>query len=278
MDVGDPISLRPQETENLLHAIDKSMKVFRRSQFFLWAQGSLQGPLPHETLICAWGEIANARYQYEVFSRTVLDDKFSRLLADPVDGLLSRLVSEWLREGRRVCVYSADTAENRCPPALSAEFRRHGFRRVVAHGLHFRGGIGSFFVFINGPARPAPLEAYFTEMLVPHLHITLHRVAELDEDTSYVDEVASDQVLSGREIQVLNWVRDGKTNQEIAMILDISPLTVKNHMQKILRKLNVSNRAQAVAWAIAARILTARGPHDDAGGKNSALATRQAAG
>ena len=74
----------------------------------------------------------------------------------------------------------------------------------------------------------------------------------------YVDEMASDQVLSGREVQVLNWVRNGKTNQEIAMILDISPLTVKNHMQKILRKLNVSNRAQAVAKAIAARIMSDR--------------------
>lgn len=258
MDVADTISLRPQETENLLHAIDKSMKVYRRSQFFLWAQGSLQGPLPHETLICAWGEIANARYQYEVYSRTVLDDKFSRLLADPVDGLLSRLISEWLREGRRVCVYGEDTAENRGPPALSAEFRRHGFQRVVTHGLHFRGGIGSFFVFINGPARPGPLEAYFTEMMVPHLHMTLHRVAEVDEDTRYVDEMASGQVLSGREVQVLGWVRNGKTNQEIAMILDISPLTVKNHMQKILRKLKVSNRAQAVAKAIAARIMSDR--------------------
>lgn len=52
---------------------------------------------------------------------------------------------------------------------------------------------------------------------------------------------------------MLDWVREGKTNQEIGQILDISPLTVKNHIQKILRKLDVTNRAQAVARVTALR-------------------------
>jgi DNA-binding CsgD family transcriptional regulator len=42
-------------------------------------------------------------------------------------------------------------------------------------------------------------------------------------------------------------VRNGKTNFEIGMILDISAFTVKNHLQRIFRKLDVVNRAQAVA-------------------------------
>jgi len=41
-------------------------------------------------------------------------------------------------------------------------------------------------------------------------------------------------------------VRKGKTNQEIALILQISLFTVKNHLQRIFRKLDVLNRAQAV--------------------------------
>ena len=46
----------------------------------------------------------------------------------------------------------------------------------------------------------------------------------------------------------------GKTI-EIGMILEISPLTVKNHVQKTLRKLNVLNRTQAVGRALALRIV-----------------------
>lgn len=52
--------------------------------------------------------------------------------------------------------------------------------------------------------------------------------------------------LSARELEIMKWVRMGKTNSEIAMILDLSTFTVKNHMRRIYRKLDVLNRAQAV--------------------------------
>lgn len=45
-------------------------------------------------------------------------------------------------------------------------------------------------------------------------------------------------------------MRDGKSNQAISNELGISALTVKNHVQKILRKLGAANRAQAVAKAL----------------------------
>jgi transcriptional regulator EpsA len=257
MDNPDIANLPQRDLESLLYAIDGSLKVHRRFQFFLWSQGGLQGPLPHETLVCAWGGIDNTRFKYEVFSRAVLDDRFTKELANPVDGLLPRLIAEWLSKNRQPCVYVAGENESNCPPALSAEFRRQGLQRVVAHGTReMRGDTGSFFVFINGASHGGPHDRYFVEMMMPHLHMTLQRVADSDDDESYVDEVATDNILSDREIQVLNWVRGGKTNQEIALILDISPLTVKNHMQKVLRKLKVSNRAQAVAKGISARILT----------------------
>jgi DNA-binding CsgD family transcriptional regulator len=53
--------------------------------------------------------------------------------------------------------------------------------------------------------------------------------------------------LTGRELEILGWIAMGKTNPEIGSILEISLFTVKNHIQRIFRKLNVSNRAQAVA-------------------------------
>ena len=64
-----------------------------------------------------------------------------------------------------------------------------------------------------------------------------------------------DRLITPREVEILGWIRNGKSNEEIGRILDISPLTVKNHVQKILRKLNVQNRAQAVARGIALRLI-----------------------
>jgi len=64
----------------------------------------------------------------------------------------------------------------------------------------------------------------------------------------------SRKLITDRETEILRHVQAGKTNQEIAQLLHISPLTVKNHIQKILHKLDVNNRAHAVAKAMALKI------------------------
>jgi two-component system response regulator DevR len=53
------------------------------------------------------------------------------------------------------------------------------------------------------------------------------------------------QLLSAREAEVLGEVRQGRTNREIARKLGISPTTVNKHVQQVLKKLKVRNRAQA---------------------------------
>jgi DNA-binding NarL/FixJ family response regulator len=52
--------------------------------------------------------------------------------------------------------------------------------------------------------------------------------------------------LTPRECQILELVAKGLTNKEIARRLAISPKTVDAHLQKIYRKMHVSNRAEAV--------------------------------
>jgi DNA-binding NarL/FixJ family response regulator len=53
--------------------------------------------------------------------------------------------------------------------------------------------------------------------------------------------------LTERERQVLTLMTEGKTDKEIAGALNIAESTAKNHVSKILGKLNVPNRAGAVA-------------------------------
>ena len=57
-------------------------------------------------------------------------------------------------------------------------------------------------------------------------------------------------LLSDREIEVLQLVGQGKSNKEIAMDLDISVNTVKVHLSNIFKKLNVSSRTEATIYAI----------------------------
>jgi len=58
------------------------------------------------------------------------------------------------------------------------------------------------------------------------------------------------QGLSAREIDVLVWVTEGKTNPEIAVILGISPRTVQTHLDRIYQKLHVPTRTAAAMAAI----------------------------
>ena len=62
------------------------------------------------------------------------------------------------------------------------------------------------------------------------------------------------RVVTPRQQAILLLIKDGKTNSEIAQVLGCSQWTVKNHIQRILRKLQVSNRAQAVGRCLATHV------------------------
>lgn len=55
-------------------------------------------------------------------------------------------------------------------------------------------------------------------------------------------------LLTAREIDVLKLLGEGKSNKEIARILNITEGTVKNHVSKILNQVGVRDRTQAALW------------------------------
>jgi DNA-binding response OmpR family regulator len=61
---------------------------------------------------------------------------------------------------------------------------------------------------------------------------------------------AADHGLTAREAEVLEWVAAGKTNRDIAAILDISPRTVTKHLERIFVKLGVETRTAAARHAV----------------------------
>lgn len=58
-----------------------------------------------------------------------------------------------------------------------------------------------------------------------------------------------DHDLTARELEVLTLLAEGRTNQEIAESLFVSPHTIKTHVANVCRKLAVERRGQAVARA-----------------------------
>ncbi|MCC5933729.1 MAG: response regulator transcription factor [Candidatus Cyclonatronum sp.] len=61
--------------------------------------------------------------------------------------------------------------------------------------------------------------------------------------------------LTRREKEILKYIVDGKTNQEIAEILSISPRTVETHRSNLMQKMGVKNIAALVKKALAENLI-----------------------
>ena len=90
--------------------------------------------------------------------------------------------------------------------------------------------------------------------------VRLHVFRDATADVCDVkdDRVAfpvSDAVLTRREIEVLRLLTQGARTKPIAAQLRVSPATVRNHVQNLLRKLNAHSRLEAVAYARRHRLL-----------------------
>ncbi|HDM8226704.1 LuxR C-terminal-related transcriptional regulator [Vibrio campbellii] len=69
------------------------------------------------------------------------------------------------------------------------------------------------------------------------------------KESNYIIEPAIEVELTRREVQVLQMLKDGGSNMEIADSLFISEHTIKSHLYNIFRKIEVKNRTQATSWA-----------------------------
>jgi transcriptional regulator EpsA len=240
-----------EQLDVLMVNIEAAVRVKRRSDFFSWVQGVFQGMLAHEVLICAIADRTSRGYRMEWMASVPIDEGRFGELCNGTGGLVYRLIALWERGGRRPLLLRGPDNGAGGDAGLAGEIHRLELVNVAAHGVPDSDGYAaSFFCFAKLPGEPGAALGDALELVVPYLHAAWTRaVCDIGRQRSG-NLVVAGEILTVREVEILNWVEQGKSNNEIAQILSISHLTVKNHVQKILRKLNVQNRAQAVAKGI----------------------------
>ena len=62
-------------------------------------------------------------------------------------------------------------------------------------------------------------------------------------------------LLTDREKEVLQLLAEGRSNKEVAMVLDLSLSTVETHRANLMQKLNLHNTAEVVLYAVRKRII-----------------------
>ncbi len=83
-------------------------------------------------------------------------------------------------------------------------------------------------------------ECYFSRKLASYL---------IMHSGNYRYDNQESTILTFREKEILNKLRIGASNVEIAQSLFISESTVKTHLYHLFKKISVKNRTQAVSWA-----------------------------
>jgi DNA-binding NarL/FixJ family response regulator len=63
-------------------------------------------------------------------------------------------------------------------------------------------------------------------------------------------------LLTTREKEVLQLLAEGKTNKEVAHLLDVSPYTVESHRTNLMQKLGIHNTAEIVLYAVRKRLVS----------------------
>ncbi|MCR4288189.1 MAG: LuxR C-terminal-related transcriptional regulator, partial [Deltaproteobacteria bacterium] len=112
-----------------------------------------------------------------------------------------------------------------------------GLKYGIASGVNGEGFRGSLVSFSSSKNHFTKHHLKILDVVTPHIHQALVRICEL------ASKNGRRQSLSEREKEVLNWMKAGKTNWEISVILNISERTVKFHVQNIERKLDAVNKA-----------------------------------
>jgi len=256
------------EQEYLLRAIESGLRVASLHQLFLWAQGQLQALLPHQVLACLQFAPGGALQRIECVHGTVLAPQALEVLVGRRDGLAPRIARHCMGGGRLPALLNVDGrsgvrsdaggqgAGGQGGPLAEAlqgfrsELVDAGFDSVLVHGTGQTVSGASMFVLFGLPMRPNARHAYFLELLLPYLHLALARLP-----APAAGGVLPARTLSVRETEIVGWLREGKSNDEMGQILGISGLTVKNHLQRIYRTLGVSNRAHALARCMELRLL-----------------------
>lgn len=235
----------------LLQAVEAAHQVRSRQQLFLWLRLHLHRFVPHELMVCLPG---GGGLRTQVFNSIPLPDAVVRGLEPAGSSFWLALQQAWMQGGRRPLT----VALSRLPDTEVVQgLAGAGFRELSVHGVDLSSGVQPSLLLAFG--QPTPADSSFAEaglqLCLPQIYFAVLRVAQ--QDGLLQSQAARDLVgqkmpclLTQRELEVLRAVRAAHSNIRIGEQLGISPLTVKNHLRKIMRKLAARNRVQAVAEAL----------------------------
>ena len=248
-------SLSDRELRQFWGLVHESIGIRRHIDLLRWLQGDLQRFLAHDIMIAAWGDFGLGLIHYDIVS-PLPGVRTERADADTLAPLLHGLFERWIELGKAPYALGTDEAGfllNNSLLGCALGEALQNMRSSLVHGISDeRGRHDCLYITFSSNPSVDNVGRSAIEFLLPYLDTALRQVPHLPRQhraTRPAPEEAKNGEtygLSEREAEIMHWVSIGKTNSEIGSILDISTFTVKNHLQRIFKKLDVFNRTQAV--------------------------------
>ena len=234
--------LGKDEQNRLIGAIESAMEVTRKEQFDEWLRGPFRDLLPHELLVSVELRQGKMVRSISCLHHGLLDTRAVDALCDPKQGVIARLVNVPVVARCESCVVDA-----RLLVDILGSGGDGGTRDLLNNALVERvtllSGDSYGFVLGNIPTDELARCRILFRLVAAHLKMALAR-------TLAKREGGGNAALTSRELEVLRWISKGKSNREISDLLGISAITLKSHISKLYRKLNVQSRSEAVAHGL----------------------------
>lgn len=257
--MSQPFRLDDSDRSRYADAVEASFLVSSRQQFFVWSQSSVQALIPHEILICGIEDGTRQGMALHRFSASrYFRQEHFEVVSDPHTGMIPRLLAagEGHRSGVVFSPLSSVANSKAADQALWLLVADNELKNLAAQlVMGTRGRIEAFYVFSRLSTALDERLGYLIELMVPHLHNAFLRVLATEREAAGSTQRAG-RLVTPRQEEILNLIKCGKTNIEIAELLSCSPWTIKNHIQAILRKLDSNTRTHAIARAMSLGILT----------------------
>lgn len=240
------------DPELIVRIMHNSLSIQSHFQLLLWLQGDFQEAIQHDVLICFSGAIGGETYHYDIVSG-IPGIRGAKPLHDAIREFRNGIHLHWVAGCGRVTSASMSSVSSSNIDVTILHSELHEMKHILFHAIpDTRFKADHLYILLRRDGSFNEQERRLFELLLPHVDAAVRKTDGLpihEPDQVTAPTLINSLIKSGlstREIEILEWVRNGKTNIEIGMILEISSFTVKNHLQRIFKKINVSNRAQAV--------------------------------
>ncbi|MFN3480230.1 MAG: LuxR C-terminal-related transcriptional regulator [Thermodesulfovibrionales bacterium] len=211
--------------------------------------------IPHEVSVCCVGD-ASLKMKNIItidYPEDFLKIYLNKLIFD--DPLIKEWLSTWKPQIWSTIYYQKYPKQTN--PYLKSLSEDYNLKEGISHGFpDLEMQLATHFSFGRSPEKLEPRFAKTLEIVLPHIHQAFIRVLRREGMlSSEPQKFSGNKMLSLREIEVLKWAKEGKTNWEISKILGISERTVKFHLQNIMRKLDAVSKGHAIAKAFESGLL-----------------------